>query len=124
LTSERPKCFIEVGGRTLLDRSLSAIAAAGLSSVHVVVGFNGQMIRTHVDQLSLPLAINIIENPYWNDTGSVVSLNMAVRTCRPAWGLVVESDLLYHPDFLVRATRDLRDRILVADASGSGDEVW
>ena len=124
LTAELPKCLIEVGGRTLLDRSLSAMAAVGLSSVRIVVGFNGQMIRTHVESLALPLTVRIIENPYWSDTGSVVSLDLAVRDCAPAWGVVVESDLLYHPEFLTRAIRDRRDRILVADASGSGDEVW
>jgi choline kinase len=124
LTAELPKCLIEVGGRTLLDRSLSTMAAAGLSSVRIVVGFNGQMIRAHVESLALPLAVRIVENPYWSDTGSVVSLDLAVRDCAPAWGLVVESDLLYHPEFLTHALRDQRDRILVADASGSGDEVW
>ena len=124
LTAELPKCLIEVGGRTLLDRSLSAMAVAGLSSVRIVVGFNGQMIRAHVERLALPLTVRIVENPYWNDTGSVVSLDLAVRDCASSWGLVVESDLLYHPKFLAHAIRDRRDRILVADASGSGDEVW
>ena len=38
--------------------------------------------------------------------------------------LVVESDILYHPQFLGAAMTSADDTIMVADASGSGDEVF
>ncbi len=38
--------------------------------------------------------------------------------------LVVESNLLYHPKFVKLAITAAEDTIMVADASGSGDEVF
>lgn len=120
----RPKCLVEVNGVTLLTRSLAALAAANVTRVHIVVGCKGEVIRDYVATQDQPLPVNFIENPYWDDTGSMVSLALAVKACPQPWSLVLESDLLFHPGFLSAAIAQPADRIMVADASGSGDEVW
>ena len=45
LTADRPKCLIELAGKTLLEWQLDALAAAGISDVVVVTGFNEHMVE-------------------------------------------------------------------------------
>ena len=48
LTQHRPKCLIELGGRTLLARYLDALAWVGIRQAVVVVGYKQDMIRSAV----------------------------------------------------------------------------
>lgn len=48
LTADRPKCMVQVNGRTILDYQLDALAQAGLTDVTIVIGYRGDTIRDHV----------------------------------------------------------------------------
>ncbi|MGE4529143.1 MAG: NTP transferase domain-containing protein [Rhodospirillaceae bacterium] len=125
LTADLPKALLPVEGEdSLLDLSLAALAAAGVARVSLVVGFAAEKIRARLAARPAPLRVDFIDNPHWAETGSVASLLLALEEPLDPWTLVVESDLLYHPDFPRRALAQRRDTILVADATGSGDEVW
>jgi choline kinase len=125
LTSRLPKTLLRVEGETtLLDRSLASLAAAGVERVTIVVGFEAGKIRAHLSIRPSPVKVEFVDNPHWAETGSVASLLLALARPPDPWTLVVESDLLYHPDFPRLALAQRRDTIMVADASGSGDEVW
>ena len=45
LTDERPKCLLKVGERTLLQRTVDAMLAAGINELVVVTGYRANMIR-------------------------------------------------------------------------------
>src|SRR5919204_6696664 len=45
LTQHRPKCLIEIGGRTLLDRYFRELTAVGIREATLVVGYKQEMIR-------------------------------------------------------------------------------
>ena len=45
LTDTKPKCLLEVGGRTLLERTVAAMRQAGISEFVVVTGYRAGMIR-------------------------------------------------------------------------------
>ncbi len=38
-TDERPKCMVQVGGRSILDHQLEALAASGVDDIHIVRGY-------------------------------------------------------------------------------------
>lgn len=48
LTDQRPKCLLPVGGRTILDRQLDALARAGVHDVAVVTGHAAEAIEEHI----------------------------------------------------------------------------
>lgn len=48
LTDNCPKPLLYVGGRTMLDRTLDALAAAGVTDVVVNVHYLGEMIEAHL----------------------------------------------------------------------------
>ena len=45
LTDTKPKCLLKVGERTLLERTVEAMAAASITEFVVVTGYRGNMIR-------------------------------------------------------------------------------
>jgi len=48
MTADRPKCLIELSGRTLLDWQLEALAANGIADVAVVTGFRADAVEAHL----------------------------------------------------------------------------
>ena len=52
LTSEVPKCLLPVGGKTLLERQLDALAECGVNQVTVVVGYGAEKVESLVARSS------------------------------------------------------------------------
>ena len=44
-TSDRPKCLVELAGRTLLDYQVEALAAAGIHDICIVTGYQADQLR-------------------------------------------------------------------------------
>ena len=45
LTDTKPKCLLEVGQKTLLQRTVDAMAATGITEFVVVTGYRADQIR-------------------------------------------------------------------------------
>ena len=92
---ERPKWLLPVGGRTLADRHLEGIAAAGdaVASVQVVTGHAGEAIQeAHPGIATIPVAEWAERNNWW-------SLLRALRELPAGEPVaVLNSDLLVAPD--------------------------
>lgn len=118
---ETPKGFLEVGGQTLIERSLDALRAAGIDRVVIVTGHLPDQYRALAGKLGE--WITLVHNAEYASSGSLVSLTCAGDLDEPY--LLVESDLLYEP----RAPRLLvespsPDLLLASGPTGSGDEVY
>jgi choline kinase len=92
----KPKCLFEVGGRTLLDRQLSALAAAGINDVVLVLGFEAERIRRHC-----PPNVSFVLNTRFEETSSLYSLWLAREHLTDGF-VVLNCDVLFHPQLLTR----------------------
>ncbi|MFC1942662.1 NTP transferase domain-containing protein [Chloroflexota bacterium] len=45
LTAEKPKCLLEIGGQTMLERTLSVLRNTGIDKIVVVRGYHSEMIN-------------------------------------------------------------------------------
>lgn len=123
-TEYGPKCMLSVAGRPLLHWSMDNLSAAGMDSVVMVVGHYGAAIQQYFGRKWKSLTVQYVENPEFARSGSFWSLMHARPFLQPGRFLLVEGDLLYHPEF-VRIAIELEDcSILTSDVSGSGDEVF
>jgi L-glutamine-phosphate cytidylyltransferase len=89
-TADRPKCLVSIGGRTLLERQVAALRAAGARRVGVATGWHAEMF----DDIGLPT----FHNPGWADTTMVESLAAADEWLRSEPVLVSYGDIVYTVD--------------------------
>jgi choline kinase len=118
-----PKGLFEIGGASLLGRSIDLLAAAGIAEIVLVTGHHAGQIEAALGAERAGAGIRYIHNARYAETGSMVSLLVAAPGLEGPI-LLLESDLLYHPDFLATAIASPGDVLLAADISGSGDEVY
>ena len=104
-TADRPKCLVELAGRTLLDWQLAALAAAGVAPpVTVVAGHRADRIRDP--------RVTVVVNERWASTNMVRSLLAAAPRLRTAPTIVGYGDVVYHPDH-VRALLAAHDDVAI-----------
>jgi len=92
----KPKCLFEVGGRTLLDRQVSALTEARINDVVLVLGFEAERIR----RLCGPTTSFVI-NSRFEETSSLYSLWLAREHLLDGF-VVLNCDVLFHPELLTK----------------------
>lgn len=124
LEQAEPKCLVDVGGKTLLERHLAAMKTAGITRVTVVVGYEQQQIRDRVARLASPLPIDFVENPDFV-RGSIVSLQKAAGRLTDAGGLFMDADVLYPAELLRKLVESKHDNAVLVDprSSETGEEM-
>lgn len=105
LTDEKPKCLLTVGRRTLLQRTVDALRAAGISELVVVTGYREAMIRTFLTTHYPTLPIHFIDNPDFEHNNNIFSLWLAGQVVRGKEFLLMDSDILCDPATVMRIVR-------------------
>src|SRR5436309_2695655 len=77
LVDDRPKCLIDFGGRTLLDRQLDTLEANGVHEAVVVTGFHDELVTAAIAKRSGGPAVRTIFNPFYKVADNTGSLFMA-----------------------------------------------
>ncbi len=65
LTTDRPKCLIELSGQTLLDWQLDHLAAAGVDEFVVVTGFRDDQVEACLARRTDNLSVETTFNPFY-----------------------------------------------------------
>ena len=91
---ERPKCLVEVGGISLLERQVNALQDAGVDDIAIVVGCQAERVRQACGK-----QITYVENTRYAQTNSLYSLWMA-RPLLFGGFVVLNCDVLFHPVLL------------------------
>jgi choline kinase len=77
LTSDRPKCLIEFGGRTLLDRQLDTLAANRVEEAVVVTGFRDEQVEAAIARRAGGPKVRTVYNPFYKVADNLGSLFVA-----------------------------------------------
>jgi len=107
----KPKCLFEVGGRTLLDRQVSALSEANINDVVLVLGFEAERIR----RLCRPTTSFVI-NSRFEETSSLYSLWLARQHLLDGF-VVLNCDVLFHPELLAKLVSSPFDDALLVDVA-------
>lgn len=106
LTDTKPKCLLEVGKRTLLERTVDAMRQAGIQEFLVVTGYRGEMIREFLT-IHYPLStIHYLDNIDYEHNNNIYSLWMACQKVRGCDFLLMDSDILCDPAAVVRIAQE------------------
>ncbi len=97
-----PKCLLRFDGQSLLERHLDALARVGVTALHVGVGYKARDVEREVARLAPPFPVRLVYNPDYHE-GNIVTLH-TLREALLAGDdlLLMDADVLYHPDVLHR----------------------
>ena len=105
LTDKKPKCLLEVGGKTLLQRTVDAMISAGVKEFLVVTGYRENMIREFLTIRYPQSTINFIDNPDYEHNNNIFSLWLAMEKLHGNEVLLMDSDILCDPEAVRRVAR-------------------
>src|SRR5258708_38714423 len=118
---DRPKCLVEAGGITLLERQIRTLQNAGIGEIVVVVGYQAERVRGVCGS-----GVTYVENARFSETNSLYSLWTA-RALLSQGFMVLNCDVLFHPGLLDDLLATHQDAALLIDyrerdARALGDE--
>lgn len=105
LTDTKPKCLLEVGGKTLLQRTVDAMAATGITEFVVVTGYRANMIRDFLTTHYPQYTIHFLDNSDYEHNNNIYSLWMAGQIVRGKEFLLMDSDILCDPKAVAEVAR-------------------
>jgi choline kinase len=118
---QRPKGFIELGGRAIIERSVELLTAAGVERTLIVTG---HLREWYEDFARRTPRVELAHNPDYAASGSMYTLWLARERIHEDF-VLAESDLVYEKRALdVLFAAHSADTLLVSGATHSGDEVY
>jgi len=110
LGDDRPKCFVELEGKPLIERQIAALQRGGVDEIGVVRGYRAAMIE-------FP-DLSYFANERWAETNMVMSLVAAAPWLRAGPVIVSYGDIFYRNE-LVRGLADAPGQLVI-----SYDRAW
>lgn len=109
LTDDRPKCMVEVNGRTIIDRQLDTMFACGIreEDITIIAGYCGDVLKDKFKDTQM----DIIINKEFETTNMVCSLMCAKSVMKQTDDILVSyGDIIYNAHVLntiLEATQEL-----------------
>jgi choline kinase len=92
---QMPKCLLQFGGMSLLERHLRILRAAGVTEIVLALGFRHERIEAELDRLHWQPRPEIVLNPHF-ELGSVLTVHTAAEAMtRGGDVLLMDADVLY-----------------------------
>jgi choline kinase len=122
VTDQQPKCLIAIQGRTLLERTLAALGAAGVTEAVVVIGYRGDMIRRAIGAFCSGVRVRYVFNDRF-EKGAILSL-WSAREEFDDDILIMDADVLFPITLIERLVRSTHTNCFLLDASAvnTGEE--
>src|SRR6202050_2113488 len=92
LGDDRPKCLVELAGKPLIERQISALRRGGVDEIGVVRGYRAEMI-------DFP-GLAYFANERWAETNMVMSLAAAASWLRSGPVIVSYADIFYRGELV------------------------
>lgn len=102
LTERIPKALVEIGGRPILGWQLDALAATGVHSTSVVVGFGADLVAEYVaTHAPHEMHVATVFNPFFASTDNLISCWVA-REEMDGDFLLLNGDTIFEPAVIER----------------------
>lgn len=95
LTDHSPKCLLEIGDKSLLQRTIDALLANDINEIVIVTGYLHKMIEDFVTTHYTSLKVEFIYNERYESTNNIYSLWLAKASVLEQDILLLDSDILF-----------------------------
>src|SRR5215510_1706083 len=122
VTDQQPKCLIEIQRKTLLERTLIALGATGVTEAVVVIGYRGAMIEQKIGSTCAGVQVRYVVNGRY-EKGAILSL-WSAREQFDDDILIMDADVLFPVALIARLIRSAHANCFLLDASAvnTGEE--
>ena len=124
VTEKTPKCLIEINGKSIIERMLDSIVAAGIEDIYIVIGHLAPKIRYRVGEDYKGAKVNYIFNEQY-EMGSIVSLFLAGYPVMQDNVIIMDADVIFEEEILRRLIGSQHQNCFLMDKGfkDSGEEM-
>jgi histidinol-phosphate/aromatic aminotransferase/cobyric acid decarboxylase-like protein/choline kinase len=94
-TQDQTKCMVKVREKALIEYTLEALSAAGISRVVIVTGYHGAKLKKFLGPTFAGMDLIYVDNEIYDRTNNIYSLWLAHKYLTKEDTLVLESDLIF-----------------------------
>lgn len=125
LTADTPKCLLDVGGRSLLEYQLDALAGSGVAEVLIVTGHRADAIHRFAARAArrYPFRLTLLHNPLYAETNNLYSAWIAREQVEGLPCFILHADVLFHKAILPGCLASPGDICLVIDREILGETM-
>jgi len=110
-TDDRPKCLVEVAGRSLLHRQIDSYRAVGVREFHIVRGYRGHQLG---EALAAEPGVHFIDNPDFTKNNILGSFMYAASVMDGGF-FCSYGDIVYRPEVVAALAASPHELGLVVD---------
>jgi choline kinase len=100
-TAHAPKCALSIAGKSIVERQIDTLLAAGIDSVTVVVGYGADHVRHLLDKRYDPAQVKAVYNPLFQVADNLVTCWVVRREMNEDF-ILLNGDTLFEPAVLSR----------------------
>ncbi len=101
LTQDRPKCTIQLHGRSILEWQITELMQFGISPIHVVIGFGASTVEQVIAKQGNNQAIHTLYNPFYAMADNLISCWTARNEMTEDF-ILLNGDTVFEPAVLER----------------------
>jgi len=120
ITDDRPKALVDLGGETILGRTVRLLVSYGVRKIVLATGYREDAVRTAMQ--GAPVAVEYCRNPEFDRTQNSVSLAL----CRDAVGtdafFKLDGDVVFQRQVLERLDASSAELSVAVDSGRMLDE--
>ncbi len=121
LTDNTPKCLLDVGGKSLLQRTIDNITSNGITDFVFVTGYLNEMIEDHVRSNNPGISIEFLHNADFENNNNSYSLWMTRSAVKESI-LLLDSDILFDKGIISELLKCGKENALALNSSHEPDE--
>lgn len=95
-----PKSLLKFGGKTLIERHIEVLSSYGITSLTLVVGHRHEELLAEANRVAPAGFIHSVYNPRYREGPKYSMAKGADVLCSGEDVLMMDADVLYHPDLL------------------------
>ena len=116
LTDSTPKCLLDLGGKTILGRTLENLRANNVTKILIVTGYREHQIREFVSREFPDLAVQFLLNEQFASTNNIYSLWLTRDQVLGHDILLLDSDIVFDSRILGLLLRSAHENCLAVTA--------
>ena len=119
MTDDRPKALVDLGGETILGRTVRLLASYGVRKVVLATGYREDAVRAAMQDA--PVAVEYCRNPEFDRTQNSVSLALCRDALGPDAFFKLDGDVVFQRQVLERLDASSAELAVAVDAGRTLD---